>query len=337
MANKRSAESSPINEGGNHLSKGPRTEDDTINLMAAPSDVVIIGSFALAHWAPGASRAPADVDLVATSAATAAWLEALRAAGQLQSHSYSHNETKLRVKLTGGLPLDVELVRPGEGSSSADLLALSGPWPRVLIPHAGGLTAAVAPLNVLLAVKQSHLFFAVHWHKHMVDFHALRAMLQDQDQSSDDAQKNHPVADWAPFVAKRRLEAQARYGESKFTSLDVPNEAFFKVWYLKQMVPESVRQAALVDGCEVYTHDELHKLLAYRADRVPLYQTFKRDSTKAALDCQLFEAAPRGDQLRLVREEVQIYNQCCFCAHVWRCRPSDGTFCVLCAAPCCVF
>jgi hypothetical protein len=265
--------------------------------MAAPCDFVAIGSFALMHWAPGESRAPADVDLIATSAAASAWVEALQSSGELAAHSYSHNGTKLHVKLAAknSIPIEVELVRPGEGSSSADLLARSGPWPRVLVPHAGGITAAAAPLPALLAVKQSHLFFAVHWHKHMADFHALKLLCAAHEPAT---------TEWAPIVAKRRAEAQARYGESKIASLDIPNEAFFKVWYLKEMVPESVREAALAAGCEVYTHDELHELLAY-APQQPVYATLKADPAKVALDRRLFEASPHQAKLRLVREEVR--------------------------------
>jgi hypothetical protein len=266
--------------------------------MAAPSDFVAIGSFALMHWAPGELRAPADVDLVATSAAATSWVEALRTSGLLAAHSYSHNGTKLHVKLAApsSLPIEVELVHPGEGSSSADLLARSGPWPRVVVPHAGGITAAAAPLPALMAVKQSHLFFAVHWHKHMADFHVLKRLCA--------AQAHAPaIAEWAPFVATRRAEAQARYGESKVTSLDIPNDAFFKVWYLKEMVPDSVREAALVAGCEVYTHDELHELLAYVPNQ-PVYASLKVDPAKAALNRGLFEASPHQTKLRLVREEV---------------------------------
>jgi len=84
-----------------------------------------------------------------------------------------------------------------------------------------------------------------------------------------------------------------------------------QVWYLKELVPASVRSTALNEGCEVYTHDELHRLLAYDQSSSagggagkPLYETFKRDPAKAALDRYLFEAAPLVDRLRLVREEA---------------------------------
>jgi len=277
-------------------------------------EAVVIGSFALAHWAPGAlPRAPADVDLVATSAFASALLAALKGAGLLLSHAYSHGDTKLHVRLAprGSLPLDVELVRPGEASSSAQLLAASAAWPEVAFPvgvpalAAGAGTGAgasagagaglaalvglcrarVAPLAALLAAKQSHLIFPVHWHKTMEDYHVLKALVHNAAQAHGGGGGGDGGDDpWGPFVKVRRAEAAARYaykdgGDSKVGSLDIPNEKFFKVWYLKELVPEAVRRAALVEGREVFTHDELHELLAYAPGK-PLYKTYKRDPTK---------------------------------------------------------
>ena len=281
--------------------------------VAAPGagEAVVIGSFALAHWAPGTlPRAPADVDLVATSAFASALLAALKGAGLLLSHAYSHSYTKLHVRLAprGSLPLDVELVRPGEASSSAQLLAASATWPEVAFPvgvpalaagapagtpkdtGAGAALSAllglcrarVAPLVALLALKESHLVFPVHWHKTMEDYHVLKALVHNAAQAPGGGGGGDDP--WGPFVKVRRAEAAVRYaykdgGDSKVGSLDIPNDKFFKVWYLKELVPEAVRRAALVEGREVFTHDELHELLAYAPGK-PLYETYKRDPAK---------------------------------------------------------
>jgi len=296
------------------LSIGDATQPAQLAPVVAPpvpvvapgaGEAVVIGSFALAHWAPGGlPRAPADVDLVATSAFAGALLAALRGAGLLLSHAYSHGDAKLHVRLAprGSLPLDVELVRPGEASSSAQLLAASAAWPEVAFfapPTTGAPTgtgagaalaalvglcrARVAPLAALLAIKQSHLVFPVHWHKTMEDYHVLKALVHNAAEAHGGGGGGGDDP-WGPFVKVRRAEAAVRYAykdgrDSKVGSLDIPNEKFFKVWYLKELVPEAVRRAALVEGREVFTHDELHELLAYAPGR-PLYETYKRDPSK---------------------------------------------------------
>ena len=49
------------------------------------------------------------------------------------------------------------------------------------------------------------------------------------------------------FKQCRFREAETRYGKSK-VHLDVANEEFFKVWYLKEMTPQSVLAKGLVEG-----------------------------------------------------------------------------------------
>ena len=156
-------------------------------------------------------------------------------------------------------------MRPGEQSSSALLLAASAAWPRVALPMGGSvsdtgapcgggvgsmlqplLSVAVAPLAVLLAVKQSHLCFPVHWHKHIADFHQLQDLVNAHQAAAAGPAGAAAGADhgsgaldnfaaWARvLVTLRRSEAEARYGGSKVASLDIPNEAFFKVRSLRR-------------------------------------------------------------------------------------------------------
>ena len=66
-------------------------------------------------------------------------------------------------------------------TSSARLLrwaneaaAAGKPWPeKQLLGEATGTRVAVAPLNVLIAIKKSHTVFPVNWEKHMADYHEL--------------------------------------------------------------------------------------------------------------------------------------------------------------------
>lgn len=94
----------------------------------------------------------------------------------------------------------------------------------------------------------------------------------------------------------------ARYGQHK-VNLNVSSEKFFSVNYLKELIPPNILARGFAEGSEVYTHDELHELLAYNKG-VPVYTTMKRDQTTVMLDRELFEAAPLETQLNLVREET---------------------------------
>ena len=64
------------------------------------------------------------------------------------------------------------------------------------------------------------------------------------------------------FMALRQQEGIARYGDSR-VKLNIRNEDFFAVWYLKDMLAPDLLADALVDGKEIYKHDELHELVAY--------------------------------------------------------------------------
>lgn len=101
----------------------------------------------------------------------------------------------------------------------------SGHWPEIAVPGTNGaLVVRVAPPAVLAAVKRSHLGFAVHWHKHAADYHALKPLLSAEPPLTGDALAGALAA----FECVRRSEASERYGDHR-VHLDVPNDAFFKV------------------------------------------------------------------------------------------------------------
>jgi hypothetical protein len=141
--------------------------------------------------------------------------------------------------------------------------------------------------------------FPVDWRKHIQDYHLLKtASIAAGDKA-------------CPLLPKiledvtklRQAEGQERYGASK-VKLNVPNEEFFKVWYLKEMVPAQHLRHGLKPGTlfDIYTHDELHELVKYYEE--PIYTKLKYDPTKARLEKTLFLEMSHEDQLRLVREEA---------------------------------
>ena len=67
----------------------------------------------------------------------------------------------------------------------------------------------------------------------------------------------------------------------------------------------SLLATRLVPGATIYTHDELHNLVAFTSGK-PIYVTLKKPGQlhMAKRERELFEAAPAETQLKLVREEA---------------------------------
>ena len=129
-------------------------------------------------------------------------------------------------------------------------------WPALeVLP---GVLALVCPLPILAAIKRSHIIFTVQWKKHMGDFHGMQALLAAG--AGDFSRGSPSETALEVFVKQRRAEGEARYGKHR-VHLDVPNEAFFPVWYLQEFMPEDLLAKALAPGKTVYTHDELHEIV----------------------------------------------------------------------------
>jgi hypothetical protein len=214
---------------------------------------------------------------------------------------------------------DIELSEVNDGSSSGMLLAMAekasrGPstWTRLSLPDGkpidqlaqlslGMVFAYVPPLRVLIALKRSHLHLGVQWQKHMKDYHILKTHLAKASEVSGFKEDEESQQQLAQLQKAREQEGTARYGESK-VHLDVSNQEFFKVHYLKAMVPPDDLARGLKPGHLIYTHDELHQLVMYGEE--PVYEQLKLDPSKAKLERSLFEQLPHELQLRLVREEA---------------------------------
>ena len=220
-----------------------------------------------------------------------------------------HKGAKIFYTFKGGarLPIEVEVVHDphtNAGHTSLDLLHWAfaaknrkdPEWKeREIFP---GFTAICCPLRVLMAIKRSHLIFKLQWQKHIRDYHLMRAKSQELDDAI-------PPADALDaFINRRRREIKIRLGDKSKDRihLDVPNEEFFKVHYLKAMTSQRLLETRLNEGASIYEHDELHALLAVGSH--PVYTSMKHDPSKAMLEKELFDAADHTTKLNLVREEA---------------------------------
>ena len=273
---------------------------------------VVIGSYAASIALNKASRAPRDVDIVCTRTKLDeldAVIGAAYNADNCPLREERHKGAKIFYTFEGGarLPIEVELVSDSHtnaGHTSLDLLHWAfaaknrkdPEWKeKEIFP---GFIAICCPLRVLMAIKRSHLIFELQWQKHIRDYHYMRAKFQKLDDAipSDDALD--------AFINRRRREIKIRLGDKGKDKihLDVPNEEFFKVHYLKAMTSQRLLETRLNEGASIYEHDELHTLLAVGSH--PVYTSMKHDASKAMLEKELFDAADHTTKLNLVREEA---------------------------------
>ena len=122
----------------------------------------------------------------------------------------------------------------------------------------------VAPLKILEALKASHIYWPIDFHKNIDDLHSLRILLGynqvPTNQPLCNLQRDEPI----DFMLKTRIkETEARQGVSgAHINLDQTNEEFLD------------REDDLLVRRRI-PHDELHERVKY-GDR-PIYETLKED------------------------------------------------------------
>ena len=277
---------------------------------------VVVGSYAMSVGMNNRSRTPGDVDVVCTPKKLAELEAAIADADPAAAREERHGGAKVlfTFKHCSRLPLEVELV-PETGTNSEDEVALLSSlsllqWAQSALDKGDtawqereifpGFVAVCCPLHVLVHIKRSHLIYELQWQKHIRDYHCIRKHL------SDHPTPTHPVVtELEDFTNRRRREIGARLGDKSTSKvhLDVPNEDFFKVHYLKELTHRAILETRLNQGATIYEHDELHALLAIEPNR-PVYTRMKHDPSKAMLDKDLFDAADHVSKLNLVREEA---------------------------------
>jgi hypothetical protein len=134
-----------------------------------------------------------------------------------------------------------------------------------------GCESYVATPELLLTLKLSHANWNIHWEKTMFDI----AYLQEKG-------VRHVIQLLSIFY-----QAFEKIHGKKKAYLAKSNDDFFK---------DNVNRR--------YVHDDLHLTVAY-GER-PLYESIKKDLSKAAVSVALFLQLPRESQLQLCREEIYV-------------------------------
>ena len=230
---------------------------------------LLIGSRALRHWTADC-REPADYDLLILSDQLASW-EAENAA--TISERLPARPGKYKYILVDGTQLECETEHE---DSVLDFLILGDG-----VDHRErvfGLDCNVATLDMLFALKKSHIYWPVNWFKNIADYGFLQGL----------SAKVTPEIE--PAFQKRLAERRARGRIRTKYPMNVSNEQFF------EKSEGSLNRK--------FRHDDLHATM--KLFDAPLYTRAKIDQSKAALDKGLFFALPLEIQQRMVMEEAYV-------------------------------
>jgi len=150
------------------------------------------------------------------------------------------------------------------GSSSELFMKLNNNHPHM----------SIARPETLWLIKKSHIHHPIHWRKNIEDYHFFKK------------KGLKPSPEEMAAYELRKKEIDERLGQRKI-NLNMKNEDFFQ------------KSSGKVE--RKYVHDDLHKVTCYYG--TPLYETLKKDASKALIDREMFDALSHQDKLRTVREE----------------------------------
>ncbi|KAL9556191.1 hypothetical protein MBANPS3_001985 [Mucor bainieri] len=168
--------------------------------------------------------------------------------------------------------------------------------------------AIAAPLELLEALKTSHIYWPNHFEKHIADLHTFRAFLAPNSSSTTatvnlghHADKGKPLTPPArspqleEFLATQTLEIEAFRGSpGAHINSNVSDEDFFghgNDLLVARRIP----------------HTEIHTMVMYGDE--PVYESLKAGRARTTLLSRaLFEQAPYEIQLHCIKEEVMAIS-----------------------------
>lgn len=227
--------------------------------------MIIIGSKALAAHGiiiPRPDNYQSDIDLIVDENELNLLINEV-----FSSWSFLYKSSKVKGKDVNGIIYELDIL-PSYGSSQ--FLHSMDTDKTIKIAD---FDCKVPPLNVLYAIKKSHINYPVNWFKNINDYHYLKSM-------------NIWMDEIATHVYNlRKSEVDGRW---KSVNLNVSNNEFFDQY----------------DVTRFYEHDELHEWVKHYD--VPMYRMLKHDATKALCDRMLFNELSYEQQLNTVREEAYV-------------------------------
>ncbi|QIG65861.1 hypothetical protein phiOC_p196 [Ochrobactrum phage vB_OspM_OC] len=227
--------------------------------------VVVIGSTPIIkHYKIDLGREPADIDVIMSKFDLEFLLNSCNA--KVKEHSMFPG--KYLIKLPDGLTMEADVT---ESESSRIIMNEANE-----VMYVNGYMLFVPPLDILIAMKKSHIKYPVNALKNLKDW----LILKDHYEPSDVA------------LEVEKLRGEEAYERHKLRiakiNLNKPNEHFFKP-------AQNLRE---------FDHDALHRIVAYHD--VPLFEKCKHDMNLAKIDRDLFEKLSHDDQVRMAKEECMV-------------------------------
>ncbi|GBC05422.1 hypothetical protein RclHR1_06210007 [Rhizophagus clarus] len=151
----------------------------------------------------------------------------------------------------------------------------------------------VAPLKILEALKTSHIYWPVNFHRNIMDLHMLRILLNYNKALSTQPLCSPQRDEQIELMLKTRIkETEIIRGQpAAHINLNMSNKDFLDHddnLFVQKRVP----------------HDDLHELVKY-GDH-PIYKGLKDDQSKAWIKKSLFEELDYQTKLNCVKEETMV-------------------------------
>jgi len=232
--------------------------------------IIAIGSKALRQVLPGGV---CDLDLVATPDHKPDFDSKFTIKKEIPGKTMYAGQKPIEVEWASTGSSCEELLNHGTGEFELPGVGSNSPVCRRTgefeLPGVG--TIGYAPPKALASIYAAHLLFPIQWDKHAPRYWALR-----------DA--GYEVLPKLYNMRKAETANRTRYRAGRY---DRPNDEFFSD-SVKREIP----------------HDELHLKIAFYGR--PLYERVKRDLSRSGVCIDMFNALPRGLQLKTVWEEALV-------------------------------
>ncbi|CAO0800299.1 unnamed protein product [Mucor circinelloides] len=224
----------------------------------------------------------------------------------LPTHLY-----KIFGEITGSIKFVIEVIgyqaQSRMNSSAVQLLNLCNNTRRDELAYLSFLSgtgqrnqAVVAPLEILEALKTSHIYWSAYFKKHTAGLHTFRATLTPDSSSAPifvtlgyHADKSKPLtppdrpSQTKEFLVICALEVEAfRDTPGARINLNVSNDDLFVTCHIPR--------------------DAIHTMVMYGNE--PIYDGLKTDKSKAMLSRELFEQAPYEKEIHCVKEESMVIS-----------------------------
>jgi hypothetical protein len=243
---------------------------------------VIIGSRAMRIHMPKC-RQPVDWDVVCTSDSALTWLQHIQKPQDISLTTFTLINTfdyKLKVRYEDE-NYEFEIV-VNDVQSGYDILMESNVG---CIFLETGHPVKVATLDMLEAIKTSHIYRSHYFIKHITDLHAIRDRLS---KVAEEPFKRDDV--YEIFMLKRRRQTNEKHGiPGGKVNLNMTNDEFLEGEH-NLLVEKMIK------------HDDIHKLVMM--NDVPMYTLIKINDESAMCSQDLWNKLTQNQRLDNIREEA---------------------------------